>query len=320
MPTLEEYLAVDARGRVVGGPYRYYHEARAEADKAAGYVKLAEAPPEPPARELGPVTHPKAEDAHARHIRWSIRDGSYVGIGRNTDTLYEIRPSVLSRGKKPKITWSLFRANRKVDVSSHAERLMKLADEMESDTVAQNGAAERAPVVYESEARCPPAGGGDKGSDAGDCVAIVERTPGCASSGRVLTGARDVWILLEDRYRRTGKEIFEVILLNLRSEMIGSPVQVAVGQRDRVVVDIEQILSPIVKSSEAGCVAVIVVHLHPSGNAKPSGADRKLTESIRAGMKIVCPGTALVDHVIVAPKAQGGTYYSFTEDKTYRVK
>ena len=59
MPTLEEYLAVDARGRVVGGPYRYYHEARVEADKASGYVKLAEAPPESATREPRPRHAPE---------------------------------------------------------------------------------------------------------------------------------------------------------------------------------------------------------------------------------------------------------------------
>jgi DNA repair protein RadC len=152
-----------------------------------------------------------------------------------------------------------------------------------------------------------------------DCVAIVERKPGCASGGVEVKTAADVYKHLHERYRRTGQEVFEVILLNLRSEMIGSPIEVAKGQRDRVAVDVEQVVAVVVAGTSAGAVGAVLVHLHPSGHATPSPADRRLTDAIRSAMKVAAPNTKLVDHVVIAPRAKKkGEFYSFTDDKLYR--
>jgi RadC-like JAB domain len=40
-PVAADYIAVDARGKKVGGPYKNYDEARREADRAKGYVQYA---------------------------------------------------------------------------------------------------------------------------------------------------------------------------------------------------------------------------------------------------------------------------------------
>ncbi|WP_439413043.1 RadC family protein [Enterobacter ludwigii] len=45
------------------------------------------------------------------------------------------------------------------------------------------------------------------------------------------------------------------------------------------------------------CAAVIVAHCHPSGEAEPSQADRKITERLRAALELV--EIRLLDHLVV---------------------
>lgn len=53
---------------------------------------------------------------------------------------------------------------------------------------------------------------------------------------------------------------------------------------------------------------VILVHNHPSGNAKPSTADINQTKDVRCGLK--CLDIELIDHVIIAD----GEFFSFADD------
>ena len=45
------------------------------------------------------------------------------------------------------------------------------------------------------------------------------------------------------------------------------------------------------------CAAIIVAHSHPSGEAEPSQADRKITERLRAALELV--EIRLLDHLVV---------------------
>ena len=55
------------------------------------------------------------------------------------------------------------------------------------------------------------------------------------------------------------------------------------------------------------CAAVIVAHCHPSGEAEPSQADRKITERLRAALELV--EIRLLDHLVVG----GMDIISFSE-------
>ena len=57
---------------------------------------------------------------------------------------------------------------------------------------------------------------------------------------------------------------------------------------------------------------VILVHNHPSGNAKPSAADINQTKGVRNGLK--CLDIELIDHVIIAD----GEFYSFAEEQVMK--
>ncbi|MEH4990322.1 RadC family protein [Enterobacter ludwigii] len=55
------------------------------------------------------------------------------------------------------------------------------------------------------------------------------------------------------------------------------------------------------------CAAVIVAHCHPSGEAEPSQADRKITERLRTALDLV--DIRLLDHLVVG----GMEIVSFSE-------
>ena len=55
-------------------------------------------------------------------------------------------------------------------------------------------------------------------------------------------------------------------------------------------------------------VSFIMVHNHPSGARKPSGADDRLTEAVKKAAETL--DIRLLDHVIVA----GNNYYSYADE------
>ena len=54
--------------------------------------------------------------------------------------------------------------------------------------------------------------------------------------------------------------------------------------------------------------SIILYHNHPSGNCKPSDADREITKRMREVGKIM--DIPVLDHIIVA----NNTYYSFSDE------
>jgi len=57
-----------------------------------------------------------------------------------------------------------------------------------------------------------------------------------------------------------------------------------------------------------GCIAVVLAHNHPSGDAEPSGEDREVTERMAKAGELV--GIRVVDHVILT---DGGAFCSLRE-------
>lgn len=67
-PVVRDYIAVDPRGRTVAGPFTDYNEAKREADRARGYVKLAS-----PHKTREAQGH-KSSSAHAALRRATVDD------------------------------------------------------------------------------------------------------------------------------------------------------------------------------------------------------------------------------------------------------
>jgi DNA repair protein RadC len=54
---------------------------------------------------------------------------------------------------------------------------------------------------------------------------------------------------------------------------------------------------------------LILAHNHPSGNLKPSQADRDITHKLKQGGEIL--DIAILDHLILSPD---GGYFSFADE------
>lgn len=90
------------------------------------------------------------------------------------------------------------------------------------------------------------------------------------------------------------EEHFRVLFLNAKNVLIADEVQQR-GTVDHTPVYPREVIK---RALELGASAIIMVHNHPSGDAKPSQGDIDMTREIQdAGAKL---GVTLHDHVIVA--------------------
>ena len=110
-------------------------------------------------------------------------------------------------------------------------------------------------------------------------------------------------------------EIFEsffVILMNNANNTIGY-VKISQGGIVGTVVDVRIIAKYAV---DALAIGVILVHNHPSGELKPSTADKDLTKRIKAGLATL--EIRVLDHIIIIPKGKwdikGVQYTSMADD------
>lgn len=93
---------------------------------------------------------------------------------------------------------------------------------------------------------------------------------------------------------RNKVESFHVLFLNRRNELIADEEQQR-GTIDHTPVYPREVVK---RALEIGAAAIIMVHNHPSGSAKPSKADIEMTREVEdAAGKL---GIVLHDHVIVA--------------------
>jgi DNA repair protein RadC len=160
----------------------------------------------------------------------------------------------------------------------------------------------------------------EHGCPTGECKPFtkLERDPkafdACMKRAKeigVIDSPRKLYDLVRVDLEKRDREVFLVICLDFRGQL-RDYVELSIGQRHRVAVDIEDVLQIMILS---GCDGAAVCHVHPSGNAEPSRADRQLTKSIERAMAIACPNVKLIDHLVVG----NGQFYSFTEKRLVKV-
>jgi DNA repair protein RadC len=96
-------------------------------------------------------------------------------------------------------------------------------------------------------------------------------------------------------------EEFMVLLLNRANRVLGC-LKLSKGGLTGTVVDLRILL----KAMASG---IIIAHNHPSGNLKPSDADRELTSQIKQAGKLL--DITLLDHLILGTE---GDYVSFADE------
>mgnify|MGYP000303641298 CR=1 FL=1 len=97
------------------------------------------------------------------------------------------------------------------------------------------------------------------------------------------------------------KEYFFILLLNRSNKVIGYN-KLSEGGITGTVADIRLAFSIALKSLACG---MILVHNHPSGNCKPSTADKQLTKKFKSAGELL--DIAVLDHLILT----SDDYYSF---------
>lgn len=120
----------------------------------------------------------------------------------------------------------------------------------------------------------------------------------------LITSSVDIYELFHPMLCDLPTEEFWVLLMNRSNRVIGKE-RISSGGIDQTTADIRTILR---EALLARATQIAVIHNHPSGNARPSQEDRRITERIKEAGRIM--SIHLTDHVIVCD----GSYFSFNDE------
>lgn len=130
------------------------------------------------------------------------------------------------------------------------------------------------------------------------------RSGGEALSRKRITSSVSIFELMHPILGDLGHEEFWVIYLN-NSNKVLDKLQLSKGGMTGTLVDTRIALK---RALEVGATALALVHNHPSGTLKPSGADKQVTQ------KLVTAASSLdlrvIDHLIITEKG----YFSFADE------
>lgn len=135
----------------------------------------------------------------------------------------------------------------------------------------------------------------------------VSYKPGLISSTTNITNSQNAYEIFKSLFPAETislQEQFVVLYLNRANRIIGS-YQLSKGGITGTIADVRLILSVALKTLATG---LILAHNHPSGNLKPSEADKQITSKIRQAAKLL--DIEVIDHIIISSEG----YYSFMDD------
>jgi len=95
--------------------------------------------------------------------------------------------------------------------------------------------------------------------------------------------AEDVFNYFHERLKDKKEEHFYILMLNTQNIIIGEHL-VSKGILDASIVHPREIFKPAIKNS---CSKIILVHNHPSGDAKPSGDDKNIIGKIKRASDLI---------------------------------
>lgn len=118
-----------------------------------------------------------------------------------------------------------------------------------------------------------------------------------------IQGPEDVSNLLMEEMRYLNKEIFNIILLNTKNNVIAIE-NISIGSLNASIVHPREVFNIAIKRSSS---AIILAHNHPSGDPKPSVEDINITKRLIEAGSII--GINVLDHIIIGD----GIYFSMKE-------
>jgi DNA repair protein RadC len=123
------------------------------------------------------------------------------------------------------------------------------------------------------------------------------------SKGKI-KDSKDIADLFIGRMRDLKKEVFQVLLLNNRNNIIDT-IEVTEGTVSQSHPIIREIIS---KALQSFASSLVCVHNHPSGDSCPSKEDRDFTRELCQAGKVV--DLKILDHIIIGDDR----YYSFSDE------
>lgn len=117
--------------------------------------------------------------------------------------------------------------------------------------------------------------------------------------------AFEIFNVLYDKDTIEYREEFYLLLVNRANNILGW-IKLSVGGTTGTIVDPKIVFA---LALQTNAYAIVLCHNHPSNNLTPSNEDKKITERIKEGGKLL--DIHLLDHLIVSPD---GNYFSFADD------
>jgi DNA repair protein RadC len=138
-------------------------------------------------------------------------------------------------------------------------------------------------------------------------IELVYKSKVKASERLQIKSSKDAYFLLKSCWDQGKIEYFEqfkILFLNNSLKVLGL-YEMSSGGITGTTVDLRMIFSAALK---ANANSIMIAHNHPSGNTKPSEADKYTTTKIRQAGELL--DIKLMDHLIITSES----YYSFTDD------
>ena len=114
----------------------------------------------------------------------------------------------------------------------------------------------------------------------------------------------DIYKYYMESLRYQYQEIFKVVLLNTKNEII-TDVDISMGTLNSSLVHPREVFREAIRRSSN---KIILLHNHPSGNAEPSKEDKSVTNRLKECGELI--GIEVIDHIIIGD----GIYFSFKEN------
>ena len=124
-------------------------------------------------------------------------------------------------------------------------------------------------------------------------VEIGRRITGSVEERPVIKGPGDASLLVMENLRHLEQEHFQVILLNIKNQVLGIE-QVFVGGLASSPVHPREVFKSAIRKSAAG---IILVHNHPSGDPSPSREDVEVTKRLTEAGRLL--GIEVLDHLVI---------------------
>ena len=121
----------------------------------------------------------------------------------------------------------------------------------------------------------------------------------------VIKSPKDAAGLFMPRLRDIKKEVFQVLLLNSKNNIIDI-IEIEEGTVDQASPQVREIALKALQNFAAG---IIAVHNHPSGDPEPSKEDLMFTKNLAVACRAL--EINVIDHIIIGDNR----YYSFAEHK-----